>query len=56
MCTGHLSTTELTNMILIMISIIENTTRVATVAYPMALVPTLVDIAILDVVVPLDAM
>ena len=56
MCTCHLSTTKLINMILIMISIIENTTWVATVAYPMALVPTLVNIAILDVVVPLDAM
>jgi hypothetical protein len=37
-----------------MISIIENTTRVAIVAYLVALVPTLVDIAIVDVVVPLD--
>ena len=56
MCACHLSTTELTNMILIMISIVENTTRVATVAYAVALVLTLVHIAIVDVVVPLDAM
>jgi hypothetical protein len=44
MCTCDLSAIELTNMMLIMISIIENTTQVAIVAYPVALVPTLVDI------------
>ena len=44
------------NMTLIMISIIENRTWVATIAYPATLEPTLVDIAFVDVVVPVDAM
>ena len=44
------------NMTLIMISIIENRTWVATIAYAAAPEPTLVDIAVVDVVVSLDAM
>jgi hypothetical protein len=54
MCTCDLSVTGLTNMILIMISIIENRTWVATIAYLVAREPMLVDIAFVNVVVPLD--
>ena len=42
--TCDLSATGLMNMTLIMISIIENRTWVATIAYPVAPEPTLVDI------------
>jgi len=55
MCKCDLSATGLMNMTLIMISIIENRTWVATIAYPATLEPTLVDIAFVDVVIPLDA-
>jgi hypothetical protein len=55
MRTCDLSATELMNMILIMISIIENRTWVATIAYSAAPEPTLVDIVFVDVVVLLDA-
>ena len=54
MCTCDLSATGLMNMTLIMISIIENRTWVATIAYPAALEPTLVDITFVDVVAQLD--
>ena len=54
MCKCDLSATGLMNMTLIMISIIENRTWVATIAYPAALEPTLVDIAVVNVVVLLD--
>ena len=53
MCTCDLSAT---NKILIMILIIENKRWVATVAYPAAPEPLLVDIAFVDVVIPLNAM
>ena len=56
MCKCDLSATGLMNMTLIMISIIENRTWVATIAYPAAPEPTLVDIAFVNVVVPVDAM
>ena len=54
--TCDLSATGLMNMTLIMISIIENRTWVATIAYLAAPKPTLVDIAFVNVVVPVDAM
>ena len=55
MCTCDLSATGLMNMTLIMISIIENRTWVATIAYPAALEPTLVDIAFVNAVISVDA-
>ena len=54
MCTCDLSATNMYMILIIMILIIYNKGRVAT-AYPAAPEPTLVDIAVVDVVVPLDA-
>ena len=55
MCTYDLSATGLMNMTLIMISIIENRTWVATITYPATPEPTLIDIAFVNVVVPVNA-
>jgi hypothetical protein len=54
MCTCDLSATNMYMILIIMILIIYNKGRVAT-TYPAAPEPTLVDIAVVDVVVPLDA-
>ena len=54
MCMCDLSTNNIYMIQIIMILIAENKGRVAT-AYPVALEPTLVDIAVVDVVVPLGA-
>ena len=54
MCTCDLSATNMYMILIIMILIIYNKEWVATV-YPAAPEPTLVDIAVVDVVVPLDA-
>ena len=55
MCMCDLSATNMFMILIIMILIIYNKGRVA-IAYPAAPEPTLVDIAVVDVVVPLDAM
>jgi hypothetical protein len=54
MCTYDLSATNMYMILIIIILIIYNKGWVTT-AYPAALEPTLVDIAVVDVVVPLDA-
>ena len=54
MCTSDLSATNMYIIPVIMILIIYNKGWVAT-AYPAAPEPTLVDIAVVDVVIPLDA-
>ena len=55
MCMCDLNTTNMYMILIIMILIIYNKGRVA-IAYPRAPEPTLVDIAVIDVVVPLDVM
>ena len=54
MCMCDLSSNNMYMILIIMILITENKGRVAT-AYPAEPEPTLVDIAVVDVVVPLDA-
>jgi hypothetical protein len=53
MCTYDLSSTNMYVILIIMTLIIYNKGRVAT-AYPAALEPMLVDIVVVDVVIPLD--
>jgi len=53
-CTYDLSATNIFMILIIMILIIESKGWIAT-AYPEAPEPTLVDIAVVDVVIPLGA-